>query len=216
MSERLKHLIEKYDYLTARESLDWPAVNCPTDKVFEFLGNLKDNEGFSFLTDVTAIDYYEESPRFVVVYHLLDCEKGVYLRVATPCQGDETPVCPSVVSLWPTADWHERETFDMFGIQFENHPDLRRILMWDEYPHHPLRKEFPLAGHETEIPVPDIVEETGLKAKPAPMMGGPFHSGHKGQMSDREPRADDESWNESAEKNHTGSDVDKPREFKSK
>jgi len=106
-----------------------------------------------------------------------------------------------VVSLWPGANWHEREAFDMFGIRFDGHPDLRRILMWDGYPYHPLRKEFPLAGIETVLPDAEVVEETKTKVIAAPMAGGPFvASSGEMNLTEAEPRAKDESWNECSEK----------------
>lgn len=191
------NLTQTLDYLSKRPTLDYPAYNCPKDRVLECLAHCKEHLGFDFLCDVTAIDQYEVSPRFEVVYHLYSTKNPAYLRIVTPCTNDDNPVAVSAVSLWPAADWHERETYDMFGIHFEGHPDLRRILMWDEYPYFPLRKEFPLAGHEVELPAADVVERTGVKVLPAPMMGGPFHAGQKGPMSKREPRADDESWTES-------------------
>lgn len=191
------NLTQTLDYLSKRPTLDYAAYNCPQDRILECLAHCKDQLGFDFLCDVTAIDHYEVSPRFEVVYHLYSTGNPGYLRIVTPCGDDENPVACSAVPLWPAADWHERETYDMFGIRFEGHPDLRRILMWDEYPYFPLRKEFPLAGHEVELPAADVVERTGVKVLPAPMMGGPFHSGQKGPMSKREPRADDESWTES-------------------
>ena len=108
---------------------------------------------------------------------------------------------PSAVSLWPGANWHERECYDMFGIKFDAHPDLRRILMWDEYPYFPLRKEFPLAGIETPLPDPEVVEVTNAKVIAAPMMGGPFvASPGEINLTEAEPRAKDESWNEAEEK----------------
>lgn len=196
---------EKYGFLRARDSLDWPAVECPQTELMEFLRSLKDEEGFDFLADVTAIDHYDADPRYEVVYHLFSTTEHVYLRVVTPCAGGAQPQCLSLVPLWPTADWHERETYDMFGIRFSGHPDLRRILMWDGYPYHPLRKEFPLAGIEVELPSPDTTEATGgATAKPAPMMGGPFHSPQHGTMARREPRADDESWTEVRERADNG------------
>jgi NADH-quinone oxidoreductase subunit C len=89
----------------------------------------------------------------------------------------------------------------MFGIIFEGHPDLRRILMWEGYPYFPLRKEFPLSGIETDLPDVEIAAETKAKLIPAPMMGGPFvaSTGEMG-LGDAEPKAKDESWNERREK----------------
>jgi NADH-quinone oxidoreductase subunit C len=88
----------------------------------------------------------------------------------------------------------------MFGIHFNGHPNLKRILMWDEYPYFPLRKEFPLAGIDTPLPADDVVEVTQASVEPAPMMGGPFVSSGSGVISDSEPRAKDESWTEEKEK----------------
>ena len=84
----------------------------------------------------------------------------------------------------------------MFGIKFTDHPNLKRILMWDEYPYFPLRKEFPLAGIDVPLPAADVAEVTGVDVDPAPMMGRPFVSSGNGRMSDAEPRAKDESWTE--------------------
>lgn len=197
----LEELIKADDRLSPRESLDYPAINCEVDYIHDFLKRLREEFGFNFLADITAIDGGEESPRFWVVYHVYktDHPKSL-LRIVTPLDDDAEPSCPSICDLWPAADWHERETYDMFGIHFKGHPDLRRILMWEDYPYYPLRKEFPLAGHETELPADDVVQRTGAKVKPAPMMGGPFHSRQHGSMSKREPRADDESWTEKREK----------------
>src|SRR5690349_18187079 len=102
---------------------------------------------------------------------------------------------PSVWGIYKSADWHERECFDMFGIKFAGHPDLRRILMWDGYPYYPLRKEFPLAGIETDLPAADIAQETGTKVVAAPMAGGPFVAAPgEINLTEAEPRAKDESW----------------------
>lgn len=215
MQELSKQLTERFPFISERPSADHPAINCPQDHLLELLRALRDEDGYQMLMDVTAIDHYEASPRFEVIYHLFHLERGGYLRIATPCEGDSNPVCQSVVELWPAANWHERETFDMFGISFRGHPDLRRILMWDEYPFFPLRKEFPLAGEEVELPAPDFVEQTGVRMEKAPMMGGPFHSGQTGAMSKREPRADDESWTEVKKRGPETEGVDdKPREFR--
>ncbi|MGC9450860.1 MAG: NADH-quinone oxidoreductase subunit C [Oceanipulchritudo sp.] len=211
----MQSIFEAHPYLLERESADWPAVNCPQETVTGFLASLKEEHGFDFLADLTAIDHFEAVPRYEVVYHLYSTQHHEYLRIATPCTGDTDPVCPSVVSLWATADWHEREAYDMFGIHFDGHPDLRRILMWEGYPYHPLRKEFPLAGKEVEFPSADLTEATGTSVKPAPMMGGPFHSPQKGPMSRREPRADDESWTETRERTPSpGEEEAVPRELR--
>lgn len=206
-------LLARYDFLQIRESLDCPAYNCPLDRLVAFVRALRDDHGYDFLCDVTGIDHFEASPRFEVVYHLFSTTQHRWVRVAVACEGDEEPVCPSIVELWAGANWHERETYDMFGIRFEGHPDLRRILMWEGYPWYPLRKEFPLAGHETELPDADTGERTGAKVVPAPMMGGPFHSPQYGTMRHREPRADDETWTESRPKRPDEAQAPEPRDF---
>ena len=110
---------------------------------------------------------------------------------------DAEPVAPSVAALWPGANWHERECYDMFGIRFEGHPDLRRILMWEGYPYFPLRKEFPLAGIETPLPDAEVAEETGARVIAAPLAGGPFvTSPGEINLTEAEPRAKDESWSD--------------------
>ncbi len=185
--------------VTLRESLDLPAVTVPVDEVIAVLQWLQEERGYDFLVDITAVDWAENtSPRFTLVWHLYSTTRHTYIRVAADCADDAAPVAPTATGLWPAADWHERETFDLMGIKFEGHPDLRRILMWEGYPHHPLRKEFPLAGIETELPDIEVAEETAAKVIAAPMMGGPFVASSKGEMNltDAEPRAKDESWNE--------------------
>ncbi len=187
--------------LEVRESLDWPAFDCPIENLPVVVKSLRDDHGFTALMDATAIDNgVDASPRFTVVYHLYSLEKHTYVRLAANCSDDESPSAPSLTGLFKGANWMERETFDMFGIRYESHPDLRRILMWDEYPHYPLRKDFPLAGHENELWDPEIAESTGTKVKPAPMAGGPFVAQHSKFESKREPAAKDESWNEAKEK----------------
>jgi NADH-quinone oxidoreductase subunit C len=216
MNERIHAIYSAHPYLEERPSSDWKAFNCPSDQLLSFLQALRDEHQFDLLADLTAIDHYDVNPRFEVVYHVYSTERHEYLRIATPCSGHEHPSCPSVVDLWPTANWHERETYDMFGIHFEGHPDLRRILMWDGYPHFPLRKEFPLAGKEVDLPSEDLAEVTGTKVKPAPMMGGPFHAPQTHSMARREPRADDESWTEISERPESSAgDKERPRELRS-
>lgn len=192
-------LKEKFPQATDRASSDHPACNVPLGDLVAALKYLRDEQAFDLLMDVTAIDWAEgASPRFTVVYHLLSTTKpGTYIRVAANCASDVEPAAPSLVPLWAGAEWHERECYDMFGIKFEGHPDLRRILMWDGYPYFPLRKEFPLAGIETPLPDAEITEETGAKVIAAPMAGGPFvASPGEVNLTEAEPRAKDESWSD--------------------
>ena len=194
-------LTERFPQVTARPSLDWPAFNVPVGQLLDVLRHLRDKCAFDLLVDVTAIDWSAaKSPRFTVVWHLLSTARHTYVRLAADCADDANPAMPSATGLWPGANWHEREAYDMFGISFSGHPDLRRILMWDGYPYFPLRKEFPLAGLETALPDPAVAEETGAKVKPAPYMGGPFVAAAGGSMDEAEPRAKDQSWTEHQEK----------------
>lgn len=203
MSDDLtSHLLAKFPFLTERPgSVDCPALDAPADKALEVLQHLRDHDGYRMLIDITAIDDgLEASPRFTVVYHLLNLENHTYVRVAAAVENDLEPEFPSTTGLWPAADWHERECYDMFGIKFTGHPDLRRILMWDGYEYFPLRKDFPLAGHETDLPDEVVAEESGVGVISAPMMGGPFVAPQRAHMSDKEPRAKDESWTEQRNK----------------
>jgi len=186
---------------TPRASLDCPAFNVPAAEAIAVLQHLRDTQGYDFLMDVTAIDWSaEKSPRFTVVWHLYSSTKHTYVRLAADCASDSEPAMPTATGLWAGADWHERETYDMLGIKFTGHPDLRRILMWDAYPYFPLRKDFPLAGLPTELSDADITEETKTGVISAPMAGGPFVATPGEPMSDAEPRAKDEAWNEQDEK----------------
>lgn len=192
--------LSQFDYLTVRESSDHLAFNCPSEKLLEFCSLLRDKYGFDLLLDVTAIDWDVATPRFTGVYHFYSTTSSIYLRVASDCPDNVNPVLPSLSSIYSGADWHERETYDLMGIRYEGHPNLKRILMWDSYPYHPLRKDFPLAGIETPLPAEDVVERTNLKVVAAPMMGGPFNSSGDGKMSQTEPSAKDESWTEQSSK----------------
>ncbi len=201
MDDFLSKLTASYPFLTPRDSADHPSVNCPVENLLELATELRDQHAFDLLSDVTCIDWFKQLPRFSVVYHFFSSTRHRYLRVVAPIADDENPSVPSLTGLWPAADWHEREAYDMFGVKFENHPDLRRILMWEGYPWHPLRKEFPLAGHPTELPDAEIRQETGTPVIPAPMEGGPFAASQQaGMMSKNEPRGADESWSEDKEK----------------
>jgi len=113
--------------------------------------------GFRLLTDLTAVDRHPAQPRFDVVYLLTSVEPPAWVRLMVHLAADQT--APSATSLWPGANWLEREVFDLFGIRFDGHPDLRRILMPDDWEGHPLRKDYPLVeepvefrGHTPKVP----------------------------------------------------------------
>ena len=105
---------------------------------------------FDFLTDLCGVDFFPRDPRFEVVYLLYSMKNNRRLRLKTSVGENES--VPSVESIWKAADWLEREAYDLFGISFANHPDLRRILLWDGYEGHPLRKDFPLEGPDFDKP----------------------------------------------------------------
>jgi NADH-quinone oxidoreductase subunit C len=114
-------------------------------KIVSVCGFLKYDQKFVRLSSVTAVDRYPAEPRFEVVYHLHSIERNERLRVKARITGAE-PQIESVTSVWRGADWYEREVFDLFGIRFTGHPDLRRIMMPDDWQGHPLRKDYPITG----------------------------------------------------------------------
>jgi len=109
---------------------------------------------YDFLSTVTAVDWPDRVPRYDVVYHLLSLQNRCVLRLKVRVgeKGEEHPSVPSVTSVWPTANWYEREVYDLFGITFTGHPDLRRILMPMDWTTHPLRKDYPLSGFDLPEP----------------------------------------------------------------
>jgi NADH-quinone oxidoreductase subunit C len=123
-------------------------IDAPAESLFGLLSSLKTEHGFNMLIDLTAVDYLEYEgavDRFGVIYNLLNVFSGERLIVRTAVNLPN-PKLPSVYSLWRSCDWMEREVYDMFGIEFEGHPDLRRLLMPDEFEAFPLRKDYPLKG----------------------------------------------------------------------
>ncbi len=195
-------IIARFPGAAARASGDHPAVSVPAAAAPAVLQAVREEFGYDFLVDVTAVDWgLEAAVRFTVVWHLFSTVAHGYLRVTADCTDNAAPAMASAVPLWPTANWHERETFDLLGITFTGHPDLRRILMWEGYPYHPLRKDFPLAGIEVPLHDPEIAAETGITLIAAPMAGGPFvASPGEMNLTEAEPRAKDESWNEASAK----------------
>ncbi len=136
------------------------------ERIAEVCGFAKKELGCDFLLDITSLDNYGDDPRWTVVYHLYGLAHKCALRLKTDVSEEKSEL-PTVTGVWRTADWHEREIFDLMGIRFRGHPDLRRIIMWEGYPYHPLRKDFPVTGKSSEVP--------GVAfSKAAPIAGGPF------------------------------------------
>ena len=155
----------------------------PLEKLRPVLSYCKDSLGFDYLVDISSVDNFGDEPRFELVYELYSMRDATHLRFKTVVSEDDIEAAPTISDLWPTADWHEREIYDMMGIRFANHPDLRRILMWEGFPYFPLRKDFPLEGKPSDMP--DVAFSDS-----APLMGGPFVTSPSSATSkDREPRA---------------------------
>ena len=151
------------------------------ERIAEVCEFAKKKLGFDCLVDISSLDNYGEDPRWTVVYHLRRLADSCELRLKTGVSEEKSEL-PSVIGVWRTANWHEREIYDMMGIRFRGHPDLRRILMWEGYPYFPLRKDFPLAGKATDVPGVAFTQ-------PAPLEGGPFVTAPGGKDAiSREPR----------------------------
>jgi len=147
---------------------EW-TVDVDRDIVRAAAAYIKGTLGFNYIVDISSVDYFGEEPRFEMVYEF--CVLGgpnnqQHLRVKTKVSEDD-PTVDSLVPVYQGADWHEREVYDMMGIKFNGHPDLRRILMWDGYPYYPLKKDFPLEGLSSDLPGEAF-------SRPAPLEGGPF------------------------------------------
>jgi NADH-quinone oxidoreductase subunit C len=152
------------------------------DVIAEVCAFAKASLEMDYLVDITSIDNYGSDPRWTLVYHLYGYGHHCALRLKTRVSEEQSEL-PTVSAVWRAADWHEREIYDMMGLRFRGHPDLRRILMWEGYPHFPLRKDFPLAGKATSAP--DVAF-----SKRAPLEGGPFVTAAGGSDTiSREPRA---------------------------
>ena len=185
-AESAKALKEKFPAAVTGETefRGEQTVVVTAESLVAVMGWLRDELAFDLLLDISSVDHLGVEPRFEMVYELYSIAAKMHLRVKVVVPEEEVA---TVSHIWPTADWHEREVYDMMGIRFAGHPDLRRILMWDGYPHYPLRKDFPLAGKSTDVP---DVAFTGV----APLAGGPFvtSSGAADRVA-AEPRAKGES-----------------------
>ena len=133
--------------VSAKEFAGQVTVTVARESIARVARHLKDAEDFRYCVDVTAVDWKDRQPRFDVVYHFYSFSKNARLRVK--CGVGDGEDVPSIASVYLAANWSERETWDMFGIPFAGHPDLRRILTWEGFHGHPLRKDFPLEGIDT-------------------------------------------------------------------
>jgi NADH-quinone oxidoreductase subunit C len=153
MTPRLQKLFDAIKDLNPSERLGEITVEVNSADYVSTCERLKSKEGFEQLIDLCGVDYaaYGDRPReglrFAVVLHLLSIKNNYRLRLRCFCPDDEFPVMASLVEIWPGANWYEREAFDLFGIMFEGHPDLRRLLTDYGFVGHPFRKDFPLSGH---------------------------------------------------------------------
>jgi NADH-quinone oxidoreductase subunit C len=153
MTPRLQRLVDSIKDLNPVERLGELTIEVKAADYVATAKRLRDAHGFEQLIDLCGVDYGayadkpREGPRFAVVLHLLSVSQNWRLRVRAFCPDDEFPVMPSLVEVWPAANWFEREAFDLYGVVFEGHPDLRRILTDYGFVGHPFRKDFPLSGH---------------------------------------------------------------------
>lgn len=154
MTEKLRGFIEHLKeensaWITSvNESFGEVTAIVPRESIVDICWSLKTKQGFDMLADLCGADRGpEEDPRFEVNYHLFSTEHYSRLRLKVLLSEDE-PKVPTVTTIWKTADWHERETYDLFGVIFDGHPDLRRILLPSDFDGHALRKDYPLRGYE--------------------------------------------------------------------
>ena len=155
MTPRLQRLYDVLgrESLLPKERFGEVTIEVPATDYLKTCQKLRDQLGFEQMTDLCGVDYaaYGDRPRegkrFAAVVHLLSISNNVRLRVRVFCPDDQFPVVPSIVDIWPAANWFEREAFDLYGIMFEGHPDLRRILTDYGFVGHPFRKDFPLSGY---------------------------------------------------------------------
>ena len=133
----------------AGRSVDVETIYVPADRLVEICAVLREAGplGFDFLAEVTAVDYLPRTPRYEIVYHLVSIPNRLRLRLKVRVPGRGS--VPTVQGIWPAAGWPEREVWDMFGIFIDEHPDLRRILMPDDWEGHPLRKDYPVQIRKT-------------------------------------------------------------------
>jgi NADH-quinone oxidoreductase subunit C len=133
--------------LDAKIALGELSIIIAPEQIVAVCRHLKDDQKFVRLSSVTCVDWLPREPRFEIVYHMHSLERNLWLRLKCPLSG-ENPEIESVYSVWRGCDWYEREVFDLFGVVFRNHPNLKRLMMPDDWKGHPLRKDFPVHGYK--------------------------------------------------------------------
>ncbi|MFI3290577.1 MAG: NADH-quinone oxidoreductase subunit C [Opitutales bacterium] len=182
--EKIKNVMPSLEQVESFDNI--LSFACPKEDLRKYATLLKEELGFETLSTLVSVDDDSDNDLFSVVYVFLSHQRKQYLKFRV--SGNST--FPTISDIYKYAIWQEREAYDMMGIVFQGHCDLRRILMWDSYPWHPLRKSFPLAGRDA--PLPDTFEgnEDATEVVPAPMADGPFYS-ESGKVftKDKESRA---------------------------
>jgi NADH-quinone oxidoreductase subunit C len=172
------------------DGIDMGVLVVHADHIVDVMTLLRDDFDFDMLSDLSAVDWLPRDLRFEVNYHLLATKKIQRLRVKVRLAEGESPRVPSVVGVWPTADWHEREVFDFFGIVFDGHPNLTRILMPDEWIGHPLRKDYPVGG----VPVEYRMEPAYIGPNVVPAAGRPAAGGVPARLRRDRGRPSQWTW----------------------
>ncbi len=137
------------------------SIEIKPERLLSFCKFLKEDSelDFAMCVDVTAIDWAKRKNRFTTVYHIYSLTNNFNLRIKSTIEDAKNPEIDSVTSVWKSADWYERETWDMYGIKFKNHPDLRRMYMPETFEYYPLRKDFPVMGIPGSLPLPKKEED---------------------------------------------------------
>ena len=158
-SVTIKRLYERFDdRVEVVPSIDMDTVKIGREDIIDVCSFLRNEEDLDYdlLRDVTCVDYIREKPRFEMVYHLYSIYHGHEVRVKVRLE-EQDPTIDTITTIWVGANWYEREVYDMYGVKFDGHPDLRRILMYPEFEGYPLRKDYPI---DKEQPLFEEREET--------------------------------------------------------
>jgi NADH-quinone oxidoreductase subunit C len=166
-------LRERIPDLEASPGIDMDVLTVGAERLVDVLTALRDELGYEMLTDITGVDWLPREPRYDVNYHLLSMADNARVRVKVQLADADELHVPSVTGVFPGANWHEREVYDFFGVIFDGHPDLTRILMPDEWVGHPLRKDYPVGGVPVEFRIePAYIGQNIVPDVAQPAAGG--------------------------------------------